>query len=529
LSANLIDLDQSINAIESPLKNLRDEIVSVRKSLTDSMEEISECLEEKKKLHNLKKSLRNLEIVKNSLEKLKSLLNQINSASADVDQNILHERAALELIQLQFNMKYCMRFLDNQEKQLFQELENQLLFKINQHFLQILAKNDNTENLEKCLRIYYTLDQCSLAEKVFREKVVDVYMEKVITEKSLQNSPTGLAGLYNQILDFVSLKMKTLLSLTKKNGKVKGYNFLLNSFWRAIEDRIETSLTSIFAPGIPDQFYQKYKCSMEFLERIEMIIEDPEKIEEFRQTKQYKSYLGRWNLPLYFQIRFQEIAKSLEQACSSSSNLLVSKTGDNVQFQLVVLYQSINSIAKCWSNGIYIDQLFQKFFKLTLQLIARTITWLQDTVASNDSQEMDHLSFLILIYKDIEMLLLKFPQIKQLIQQRIQENQNVKELTSQNLDKCFSIPIQQLEKLSTQIESKICNEILGNCLKALKSIQDTPRLFRKTNRDIPTKHLQYVEQLLQPIQEFYEKFADKFSDAMKKKILNSIFNSLTGQ
>jgi hypothetical protein len=86
-----------------------------------------------------------------------------------------------------------------------------------------------------------------------------------------------------------------------------------------------------------------------------------------------------------------------------------------------------------------------------------------------------------------------------------------------------------LEKLSTQIESKICNEILGNCLKALKSIQDTPRLFRKTNRDIPTKHLQYVEQLLQPIQEFYEKFADKFSDAMKKKILNSIFNSLTGQ
>lgn len=501
----------------------------MRKSLTDSMEEISECLEEKKKLHNLKKSLKNLEIVKNSLGKLKSLLNQINSTSVEADQNILLERAAIELIQLQFNMKYCIKFLDNQEKQLFHELENQLLFKINEHFLTILTKNDNAENLEKCLRIYYTLDQCGLAEKVFREKVVDVYMEKIINEKSLLNNPTGLTGLYNQILDFVSLKMKSLLSLTKRNGKVKGYNFLLNSFWKAIEERIETSLTSIFGPGISDQFYLKYKCSMEFLERIEMIIDDPEKVEEFRETKQYKSYQARWNLPVYFQIRFQEIAMALEQACAPSSNLLVSKSGENVQFQLVVLYQSINSIAKCWSNGIYIDHLFQKFFKLTLQLISRTITWLSDTIASKEMLQMDRLTFLILIYKDIEMFSLKFPQIKQLIQQRIQENPKFQDSPQISLDKCFSPFEQKLEILLSQIELKICNEILGNCVKTLKSIQDTPRLFRKTNRDIPSKHLQYVEQLLLPIQEFHQQFSDKFSDAMKKKILNSIFNSLTVQ
>ena len=140
-------------------------------------------------------------------------------------------------------------------------------------------------------------------------------MSTVISEKNLQNSPHGITAIYNQILDFVSLKMKNLLALTHKTGKIKGFNFLLNSFWCSIEERLETNLASIFAPGNPETFYQKYKCTREFLQRIEMIIDDKAMVDQFHQHKQYKSFLMRWNLPVYFQIRFQEIATSLEQVC----------------------------------------------------------------------------------------------------------------------------------------------------------------------------------------------------------------------
>ena len=171
LSANLIDLDQSINAIQSPLFQLKDEILLIRQNLTDTMKEISDCLEEKKQLRQLKKSLKNLDIVKKSLEKLKNLLVQINShQGSDQNRAILFERAALELIQLQFNMKYCEQFLKDDEKDNFLELDQQLLEKLNEHFLYTLSNNDNCESLEKCLRVYCTLDKCSLAENVFKVK-----------------------------------------------------------------------------------------------------------------------------------------------------------------------------------------------------------------------------------------------------------------------------------------------------------------------------------------------------------------------
>ncbi len=64
---------------------------------------------------------------------------------------------------------------------------------------------------------------------------------------------------------------------------------------------------------------------------------------------------------------------------------------------------------------------------------------------------------------------------------------------------------------STVRESKICNEILGNYLKVLKSIQNTPR---KTNRDIPTKHLQYVQR---SCCSQYMSFMRNFSMSWKRK------------
>ena len=177
LSANLIDLDQSIDAIKSPLTHLKDEILHIKQNLTDSMQEISECLEEKKQLRQLKKSLKNLDIVKKALEKLGNLLVQINSHQGpDHTKAILFERAALELIQLQFNMKYCEQFLKPDEKEKLLNLDHQLLEKINEHFLYTLSNHDNCESLEKCLRVYCTLDKCSLAEKIFKvgRKVINL-------------------------------------------------------------------------------------------------------------------------------------------------------------------------------------------------------------------------------------------------------------------------------------------------------------------------------------------------------------------
>ena len=535
LSANFVNLESKISKIKDPLVELREEICAVRANLQDCMNKINECLNEKKRFRQIKKSLKTLEVVRSSLQKMTNLLESIET-SDKINRAILLERAALELIQLQFNVKYCKHFLEPEEKKSIDELDGKLLKILNEYFLQTLSNNSNSsDNLERCLRIYYTSDQCALAENIFRKEVFN-YMETVISEKNLQNNPNSLAGIYNQILDFVSLKMKNLLSLTRGNSmKIKGYNFLFNSFWSAIEERLETNLSSIFAPGDPQKFYQKYKCTLEFLTRVEMIIDDEELVEKFHQHQQFKQFQSRWNLPVYFQIRFQEIASGLEKACEVDwNNMLLPNAGESNQLQVKVFVEVINCVAKCWTDGVYLDQLFHKFFKLTFQLIARAIHWIEEvlqlTIDKFEHPSVDVQTFYTILHRDIGTFILKLPQVEQLITQKLTENTTLKDkIEVATIKKCFDAPRESLDTHQRSIESQIVQKLMNLSLKSIRNVQDIPRLFRKTNRDIPTKHLPYVEQIVQPIEIFTNKHSKNYQPEVVRRIMKDLFNQLTVQ
>lgn len=535
LSANFVNLESKISKIRDPLVELREEICGVRGSLQDCMNEINECLNEKRRFRQIKKSLKTLEVVRSSLKKLTDLLESIDTNSK-ANCAILLERAALELIQLQFNVKYCKHFLEAEEKKSIDELEVKLLSTLNEYFLATLSANSNSsDNLEGCLRIYYTLDQCALAENIFRKEVLS-FMDPVISEKNLQNNPNSLAGVYNQILDFVSLRMKNLLSLTRgKTMKIKGYNFLFNSFWSAIEERLETNLSSIFAPGDPQKFYQKYKCTLEFLTRVEMIIDDEELAEKFHDHQQFKQFQTRWNLPVYFQIRFQEIATGLEKTCEVDwNNMLLPSAGESNQLQIKVFVEVISCVARCWTDGVYLDQLFHKFFKLTFQLIARAVHWihevLQLTVDKFEHPSVDVQTFYTILHRDIGTFILKLPQVEQLVTQKLSENPTLKDkLKVESIKKCFGAPRESLETHQRSIESQIVQKLMNLSLKSIRNVQDIPRLFRKTNRDVPTKHLPYVEQIVQPIENFISKNSKNYQTDVVRRIMKDLFNQLTIQ
>lgn len=529
LSANFVNLDKSINQIKDPLAELKEEIVAVRSSLQECMIEINECLSEKRRFRQIKKSLETLELVRNN--KLGKLLNFVESNDTK-NHVVLLERSALELIQLQFNAKYCQHLLDHSEKSSIDQQERKVLEILNEFFLATLAANDSSsDNLERCLRIYYSLDQCRLAEQIFRKEIFN-YMERVISDRNLQNYPDGLTGVYNEILNFVSLKMKLLLNLTRgKSMKIKGYNFLFNSFWSAIEERIELNLSSIFAPAIPEDFYQMFKCTLEFLTRIEMIIDDPELIQQFHQHEQYIKFQKKWNLPVYYLIRSQEIAISLEKVCEVNINSLPATASDSNQIQIKVFLEVINCVAKCWSDGIYLDQLFQNFLKLSFQLIARAVRWTKDVIKATSSSELDLFAFYTILHHDVEILIRKFSQIEQLIAQKLSENSKIKDKIPQNtITKCFDSPRQSFEQCQKEIETQIGKKLMAICVKSIRNVQDIPRLFRKTNREVPKKHLPYVDQIIQPISDFDQKHKKSFqTEVVFQRILKGLFSQTTIQ
>lgn len=309
LSSNLVGLDQSIGGIQTPLGQLREEIVTVKMTLTDTMAELKQCLDEKRAFRAELTSLRSATKADMAIEKIDSLLN-----CESVDETLL-ERCSLEYVQIAFDLQFCSVETDVSSKlrsTKVQELHKHLMDRIEQYFLRIVS-DQNVERLERCLRIFCTLSECGVAEQIFRREVVAKYMHPIISESALQNSPQGLEGIYKQVLAFVEQKMVPLMTLTRLRSdgatqkvtcRVKGFDFIINSFWSEVELRLETHMSSIFAPGNPDQFYQKYQQTIQFLGSIEDIIGSDEGVRCFKEHAQYKSFQTRWNLPVYFQVNY---------------------------------------------------------------------------------------------------------------------------------------------------------------------------------------------------------------------------------
>ncbi|XP_059610186.1 conserved oligomeric Golgi complex subunit 2 [Phlebotomus argentipes] len=526
LSANLIGLDKSIEGIQAPLRHLQQEIEGVKRLLGDNMSELSECLRQKRQLRNMKKSLKSLGRVSESMEKLSGMLEPRDDSPL---QPALLERAAQEFVQMQFNINCCEKYLSEDVKMRIEALKERIFSNSRDFFLAVLQSH-NRQGLEQSLRIYYTLEGCSVAEDIFRKEIVANSMDRIISESALQNSVQGLTGIYNKIHEFITVQMKDLLQLTQGRNlaQIKGYDFFLNSFWVEVERRLETHMASIFAPGNPDAFYIKYRATLHFLEQLEAILNSPEAIEQFRSHAQYKSFQTRWNLPVYFQIRFQEIAGAVEAACSRQiSSALLSKAGD---IQLVPFVTALSSISQCWSDSVFLPQLFHRFWKLSLQIVARLFSWTEEVLAVKKwnvaEMSIKRIDFLVVLLMDCMKLLGKLPGLLQMAMGKLP--QELKE-HSGGLKKCLEDTKEALKNKIENIEGAVLTELVAESDQHIRQVTDIPRLYRKTNRDVPSKPCSYVAQLLAPSQAFRKRYLNDISEEKMHFYLERLFSRLTEQ
>lgn len=308
LSSNLVGLDNTIQTIQMPLNALKEEIVAIRDTLSGTMDEVNQCLNQKRQLRDHLRSVQSLSSARKSMDNLRKLLAESLSDESALNPMVL-ERAAMELIKFKYNLQFCQHHIDRLKEpndlNKYDDVRNELLAKLETYFLKVLS-DQKLDQLERCLRVFCTLGEYRAAENIFRKKVVGTHMHEIVSEIALQNAPQGLTGIYNQIVQFLNDRMRPILMLTQPNEHAKvtvpGFNFIINSFWVEVEQRIETHMASIFAPGNPDAFYLKYECTNTFLEKIESFIKNQRQIDGFRDTQQYKQFQSKWNLPVYFQV-----------------------------------------------------------------------------------------------------------------------------------------------------------------------------------------------------------------------------------
>ncbi|XP_043798151.1 conserved oligomeric Golgi complex subunit 2 isoform X2 [Apis laboriosa] len=481
LSSNMIGLDKAINDLQTPLGQLREEVMQVQQILDDEVVTITHNINENKKVRDYKQSIFSLQYIYKSLNKLTSILCLNTFLENPVKIDIL-EQAAAEFNQLQFHMSRCKLNITNEKQKENEKLEQSYMTHLNEFFLACIQEQ-NSVLLIRCLGIYVTLDKICDAENLVRKEIISPLIYSIINIENLQTDLLGLQNIYSKLLTILNVELKQLLDITLHPNRlsVKGFNFLVNSFWIDVEEKIEHYIKCIFAPGDPILFHSRYVATLEFLEKLDTECVTSECLIALKNNSQYKNFLKKWNLPVYFQIRFQEIANGIETILiepispTSIKGTLESLALQN-EFSLYTTYIIWENLQKIWDNNIYLYQLFHKFWKFSLQICARYQTWIQ-TVLKEDAEK-----FINILPSLLEISRIKLKE----------ETPTVLKLLKDSLDET----IKNLKKIWPDITKEIVNELLKQCVVHLKQVSDIPRLFRRTKRDIPTKSCAYIKNTL---------------------------------
>jgi len=584
LSTNLVGLDKAINTLTTPLCQLRDEVQSVRESLNEAAGAVEQQLQRQSQIRNKKTCMQRLLNILNSVDKIEKLLgikSEDGISQRWESTGPLIERVATEFNKLQFHVNKSRGLpLVEQIKPRIASITSSLQYNLEGSLVEGL-ENKNVTILRQCLRTYATIDKIRDAEALFRQHIVKPYMEDAISEYFLTNNSQGLSGMYKKVLEFIPVECKPLreaLQPSAVDGEVvQGYDFLINAVWPEIVSNIEARTPSIFAPGNPTIFHNRYSVTVDFLNQFEHMCGSQASVQRLRDHSSYSTFMSHWSLPVYFQIRFQEIAGSLESALMTPFN----KTSTDSEFSLLASESLWSCIKQCWLKDIILPPLTHRFWKLTIQLLSRYSSWMIDIKETQLCGKTSNSSNGELVQTDVDDATAirhnhSSPDLAHLSttdgkkinfsidgSDRTPENNlitltqvvcmiidahNIYEKLNHYYDHTVSLYLEQIgltdhiHMKSSIADSKsaieshlpkfgqfVTSEIIGLCSVHLKLVADIPRLYRRTNREVPTKASGYVDSMMQPLKDFLNEHKHILSQERREEWASVVIDDLSEQ
>ncbi|XP_019612930.2 conserved oligomeric Golgi complex subunit 2 isoform X1 [Rhinolophus sinicus] len=570
LSTNLVGMDKALNQLSVPLGQLREEVLSLRSSVSEGIRAVDERMSKQEDIRKKKMCVLRLIQVIRSVEKIEKILNSQSSKETpalEVRSPLLTgqilERIATEFNQLQFHAVQSkgLPLLDKVRPRIA-GITAMLQRSLEGLLLEGLQTSD-VDIIRHCLRTYATIDKTRDAEALVGQVLVKPYMDQVIIEQTVESRPDGLQTMYKKLLDFVPHHCRLLREVTggaissEKGNTVPGYDFLVNSVWPEIVRGLEENLPSLFNPGDPDAFHKKYTISMNFLRTFERQCGSQASVKRLRAHPAYHSFNNKWNLPVYFQIRFREIAGSLEAALTD----VLEDAPAGSSFCLLASQRTWSSLQRCWSDAMFLPSLAHRLWRLTLQILARYSVFVNELLlrpisnesakdiknpvvtgskdpsvtqgnsedqGSGPSESKPAASIsstqLVHVVADLDRLQEQLPELLETIKPKLEMIgfKNFSSVSAALADSQLS-----LSACVPPLSSRIVRDLSESCFNYLKSALEVPRLYRRTNKEVPTTASSYVDSALKPFYQLQSGHKDKLKQALMQQWLEDALSEST--
>lgn len=148
----------------------------------------------------------------------------------------------------------------------------------------------------------------------------------------------------------------------------------MNSFWVEVDKLSREGLPYITAPGNPELFQKRFKSTWNFLERIASKCGDDNLIQT---NKSFQDHIKRFNLPVYFEIRFQQIAGQFETEAIAKPGADIYLNKNEINCTLKITLGLWKALKSTFNSEVFINNLADQFLKLGLLLLARYLKWFE--------------------------------------------------------------------------------------------------------------------------------------------------------
>ncbi|KAI0335101.1 COG complex component [Cubamyces sp. BRFM 1775] len=218
----------------------------------------------------------------------------------------------------------------------------------------------------------------------------DTSSSSIASAAILDETEDPLAALYNTILRFVDRDVRRIMEIAEavcaksgsrtragaENDEEPGFEIMANVVWAEIGRALMDELGSvIFAAGKPDEFRKHHETTQAFIRALEFLAPSVASVEAVRRHIVFAAFERRWQLPVYFQLRWKEIVARLEEALATTK-LERTPTKALAPFVTPQAAAVFDAVRACWSAEVFIPDLSARFWRFTLQILSRYKTWL---------------------------------------------------------------------------------------------------------------------------------------------------------
>jgi hypothetical protein len=320
------------------------------------------------------------------------------------------------------------------------------------------------------------------------------------------------------------------------------------------------------ATGSAESFYFRPNTSKETIVRAQDRIYAHPKTSEFSK---------RWNLPIYYQLRFGECCNRLNKAVDQTKQegwigeVFTGKEGvkeslkADVGFELSFFLELYDILLGLWSPDVILRPLTNRFLRGSVQLVGRSISFIEDGLSGKIKFGMEHEaqengsksdsngseaplngrpaycwgeSVVDVAAVAWELAVLESTLSHDYVS-TVCDALVTKDSTESERAELRTLVAELLKETSSQIRplverawnQVVVDILIRKCSGPLAAVKGVAATYRMTNRPPPTQSSPFVVTILRPVKEFKNEFGNRTPDYIGDNWINEIVKSVAGR